>query len=178
MRYRRSLLKGGCYFFTLNLAQRDKSTLTEHIGLLRSSYLKVTSERPVETQAIVILPDHLHALWQLPENDCDYAQRWRQVKTHFSRNLPQTEHISTSRQRKGERGIWQRRYWEHQIRDEVDLQRHIDYIHFNPVKHGYVNTSSKWPYSSIHRYIKQGLITPNWGGGMSSDRNPAGFGEK
>lgn len=111
---------------------------------------------------MVILPDHLHTIWTMPPDDADYALRWRLIKTRFSRGLPKTESRSDSRIAKGERGIWQRRYWEHQIRDEDDLQCHVDYIHINPVKHGYVERAADWPHSSIHRYIARGDFGSDW----------------
>ena len=111
---------------------------------------------------IVVLPDNLHTLWQLPNHDANYSMRWNLIKRRFSRALPKTERISASRQKKGERGIWQRRYWEHLIRDDEDFERHVNYIHYNPVKHGYVSSPVDWSYSSIHRYIQNGIISNNW----------------
>ncbi len=163
MRYRRAAVAGGTYFFTVNLADRDRALLTEHAAVLRDTIRTVKIRHPFEIDAMVILPDHLHAIWTLPAGDADYPTRWALIKAGFSRNLPPTERRSRSRQGKGERGIWQRRYWEHQIRDDDDLSRHVDYIHCNPVKHGYVTRASDWPHSSIHRYIQAGLITAEWG---------------
>ena len=99
----------------------------------------------------------------LPADDKNYATRWRLIKGGFSRQLPKHERISKSRQRKGERGIWQRRYWEHLIRNDSDYERHADYTHYNPVKHGYVNLASECPYSTIHDYVKKGLLNQDWG---------------
>ena len=113
---------------------------------------------------MVVLPDHLHAIWTMPENDGDYSMRWRMIKSMFSHSLPNDERISVSRLAKGERGIWQRRYWEHQIRDELDFQRHVDYIHINPVKHGHVQRVKDWPHSSFHRYVREGLLPDSWAG--------------
>ncbi|MGH6635770.1 MAG: REP-associated tyrosine transposase, partial [Gammaproteobacteria bacterium] len=101
-------------------------------------------------------------LWQLPPEDDDFPTRWRLIKARFSRAIDRGERISRSRQRKGERGIWQRRYWEQVIRDEPDYQRHMDYIHFNPVKHGYVQSVKDWPYSSFHRWVKRGMYSVDW----------------
>jgi putative transposase len=100
----------------------------------------------------------------MPNDDHDFARRWSLIKSGFSRQLPKDEWISRSREAKRERGVWQRRYWEHLIRDEEDLQRHVDYIHINPVKHGYVKRVADWPYSSFHRYVQTGQLTPDWGG--------------
>lgn len=112
---------------------------------------------------MVVLPDHLHAIWRLPDGDADFPTRWALIKAGFSRGLPKTEAIRASRSGKRERGIWQRRYWEHQIRDDDDLARHVAYVHFNPVKHGYVGQAVDWPYSSIHRFIRAGTIPATWG---------------
>ena len=163
MQYRRVLDSGACYFFTLTLEDRNKEYLTQYIDLLRSAYSKVIKRYPVETIAIVIMPDHLHALWQLPENDSGYALRWRLIKSNFSRSLPIDEFRSKSRIAKSERGIWQRRYWEHKIRDDNDLQNHINYIHYNPVKHKYVTRAVDWPYSSFHKYVNSGTSSVDWG---------------
>lgn len=113
----------------------------------------------------MVLPDHLHTIWTLPIDDADFATRWRLIKSHFSRGIPTTERLNQSRLHKSERGIWQRRYWEHLIRDDLDYQRHVDYIHYNPVKHGYVDKAVDWPYSSIHRYIEKDIISSDWGVG-------------
>jgi putative transposase len=109
------------------------------------------------------LPEHLHALWRLPLGDADYPLRWSQIKAGFSRRIPKDERIRDSRQTKRERGIWQRRYWEHQIRDESDLARQVDYIHYNPVKHGLVRHPVDWPHSTLHSYIERGILMPDWG---------------
>jgi len=159
--YRRSDIAGASYFFTVNLADRSQSLLTEHIASLRSA-VEYTRERHLD--AIVVLPEHLHAIWTLPEGDSDFALRWRLIKTVFSRGLPQGERRSDSRQSKGERGIWQRRYWEHLIRDEADFARHVDYIHINPVKHGWVSRVADWPHSSFHRYVRAGILPMDWAG--------------
>ncbi|MDO8828043.1 transposase [Methylophaga sp.] len=133
--------------------------LTAHIDLLKTAFRKVKLAHPFDIDAIVVLPDHLHTIWTLPVNDADFATRWRLIKSNFSRGLPSTERINNSRKQKSERGIWQRRYWEHLIRDDLDYQRHVDYIHFNPVKHGYVDKAVDWPYSSIHSFIKKHIIS-------------------
>lgn len=167
MQYRRSVVAGATWFFTVNLADRQQDHLTRHIDTLRQVIRQTRSRHPFDIVAMVVLPDHLHAIWTLPEGDADYPLRWSLIKSTFSRSLPKTEFIRDSRVSKRERGIWQRRYWEHQIRDEADLQAHVDYIHFNPVKHGYVNTVIEWPYSSFHRYVRVGLLPVDWGGNGS-----------
>lgn len=163
MYYRRAKFKGGSYFLTLNLLNREQDLLTHHIDLLRQSIREVKRNHPFYIDAVAILPDHIHILMTLPTNDCDYSKRDMLLKSSFSRQLPKTETISPSRSLKAERGIWQRRFWEHLIRDEKDYINHIDYIHYNPVKHGYVTRPVDWPYSSIHRYIKDKILTPDWG---------------
>ena len=152
MQYRRVYVEGGCYFFTVNLADRREDLLTRHIDVLRDSVAEVKRRHPFDIDAMVILPDHLHAIWTLPKGDSDYSKRWTLIKSGFSRQLPKGEHINKSRYQKGERGIWQRRFWEHLIRDEEDYLKHIEYIHNNPVKHGYVGNPKDWPHSSIHKF--------------------------
>ena len=162
MEYRRYKLAGGIYFFTINLLNRKSSLLTEHADLLRQAFRDVKERHPFEIPAIVVLPEHIHLIMQLPEGDDDFPKRIMLIKQYFSRHMPKTDSIKASRQNKGERGIWQRRYWEHCIRDEQDYQHHIDYIHINPVKHGLVNRASDWQYSSIHQYIKRDIYPENW----------------
>jgi putative transposase len=132
--YRHNFLPGGSYFFTVNLAERRLALLAERIDLLRAAFRRVRAWHPFTIDAAVILPDHL--IWTWPEGDPDSPLRWRLIKSAFSHRLPGGERISASRAAKGERGIWQRRYWEHTLRDGNDLQRHLDYIHFNPAKPG------------------------------------------
>jgi putative transposase len=174
MQYRRASAKGAAYFFTVNLADRRSALLVRYIDALRNSVKLVRSRHSFEIVAMVVLPDHLHAIWRLPPGDADYPTRWSLIKAGFSRAVPSGERIGASRLRKGERGIWQRRYWEHQIRDDLDMQRHADYIHYNPVKHGYVARAADWEYSTIHRDIQLGIVTPDWGSDGVAD---GGFGE-
>jgi putative transposase len=162
MRYRRANAAGGKYFFTVNLADRSRRLLVERVDDLRFAVRAMRDRHPFEIVAWVVLPDHLHAVWTLPQGDVDFSTRWMLIKSGFSRRLERDEAIRESRVRKGERGIWQRRFWEHQIRDDDDLQRHVDYVHINPVKHGHVSRASEWPYSSIHRYIHAGELTADW----------------
>jgi REP-associated tyrosine transposase len=131
--------------------------------VLRAAFRYTRQRRPFTVDAIVVLPDHLHALWTLPQGDSEFAVRWNLIKSSFSRALAKGEAISDSRLRRRERGIWQRRYWEHTIRDEDDLARHLGYIHFNPVKHGYVQDAQDWPFSSFHRFVRLGLYPAAWG---------------
>lgn len=161
-RYRRVRIGGGCYFFTLALADRKSCLLIDHIDLLRASFRRTLALHPFHIDAIAILPDHLHCILTLPQGDTDYSNRWSRIKAAFSRGIEAGESIAASRKLRNERGIWQRRYWEHLIRDESDFQRHVDYIHINPVKHGLVKRAVDWPHSSIHRHIQQGLCDPAW----------------
>lgn len=176
MRYRRAWTPGGTFFFTVNLANRSSRLLIEHVEKLRAAFHQVHSRHPFIIDAIVILPDHLHTIWTLPPDDGDFSKRWTLIKAGFSRSLPMTETISASRHKKGERGIWQRRFWEHRIRDDEDFARHMDYIHWNPVKHGYVQRAIDWPWSSIHRYVRRGDLPAEWG--VEVDFSEKGFGER
>jgi putative transposase len=163
--YRRARIDGSLFFFTVVLAERSSKLLVERIDHLRSVYRSVQRSRPFETVAICILPDHIHAIWALPENDADFSMRWSLIKSGFSRGFDARPR-SKSKVLKREKGIWQRRYWEHAVRNDADLERHVDYIHFNPVKHGYVTRVADWPHSSFHRYVERGLLTSDWGGDM------------
>lgn len=169
MRYRRAWQPGGTYFFTVNLAERSRTLLVDHIEDLHNIVRKVKQAHPFNILAWVVLPDHLHAIWELPENDADFSTRWMLIKAGFSRGIPQGEWVSAARQRKGERGLWQRRFWEHLIANENDLQRHMDYVHINPVKHGHVARASEWAYSSIHRYIRLGWMQQDWAAGTEDE---------
>lgn len=164
MRYRRADVTGGTYFFTVNLAERKRTLLVDHVDTLRQVVGMVKAKRPFRIDAMVILPDHLHAVCTLPVGDWDYPTRWMLIKAGFSRRLPAGERRNRSRMTKGERGIWQRRYWEHLIQDETDFRRHVDYVHWNPIKHGLVWRLVDWPYSSFHRYLRLGVLSVDWGG--------------
>ncbi|HEY1033411.1 MAG TPA: transposase [Pseudoxanthomonas sp.] len=162
MEYRRIRQAGGTYFFTVNLAERSSTLLVDRVDDLRHAVRTVKQRHPFDIVAWVVLPDHLHAIWTLPDGDGDCATRWMLIKARFSRSIPKGERIRASRRRKGERGIWQRRFWERLMTDESDLRSHVDYVHINPVKHGHVVRASDWPYSSIHRYIGLGLMPLDW----------------
>ena len=167
MHYRRADVKGGTYFFTVNLAERNKTLLIDEFDSLRLVLNRVKKQHPFQLNAMVVLPDHLHALLTLPLNDKDYSTRWALIKAGFSRQLPKDERINRSRKSKGERGIWQRRLWEHLIRDDQDYENHVNYIHYNPVKHGYVERAVDWSYSTIHAYISDGVLRNDWGSAES-----------
>ena len=161
--YRRALIPGGTYFFTVNLLQRhDNNLLIREINLLRETVRKVRKSHPFYIDAWVVLPDHLHCVWTLPPDDNNFSLRWRLIKSGFSRALPKTERRTKVRKAAGERGIWQRHFWEHVIRDDLDYLRHVDYIHVNPLKHGYVKRVVDWPYSTFHQYVARGIYLPNW----------------
>jgi putative transposase len=162
--YRRHRIPGGTYFFTVNLYDRRTALLTAKIEILGAAIRKVRATKPFQINAFVVLPDHLHAVWTLPESDLDYSGRWRAIKTEFSKQIPPNEWRSASRAAKGERGLWQRRFWEHTIRDDKDFATHIDYIHWNPVKHGLATSAADWPHSSFHKAVENGLYPADWAG--------------
>lgn len=164
--YRRAWHPGGTYFFTVNLLQRQENDLLiRHVGLLREAVRSVRQRHPFIIHGWVVLPDHLHCVIELPANDADFATRWRLIKIEFSKALPKTERRSNVRVTRGERGIWQRRYWEHLIRDEADFRAHMDYVHINPLKHGLVRHVDDWPYSTFNRLVERGIYPANWAGG-------------
>jgi putative transposase len=156
--YRRVYIPGGTYFFTLVTYRRQPIfSYDGRVELLRRSFREVKSKRPFDLLAAVILPDHLHCLWCLPEGDADFSTRWQMVKTSFSRRIP-AEIIKD-----GAKTIWQPRFFDHCIRDESDFHKHLDYIHYNPVKHGLVSSPGEWPYSSFARFVALGWYTSSWG---------------
>lgn len=167
MRYRRTQVPGGTLFLTLVTFDRSplfrSHSAVEHF---RAAIRKVQAGRPFVVDAAVILPDHIHVLWTLPDGDTDYPTRVRLLKTHFTKlhggdrcgNV-----VNASRALKGERNVWQRRYWEHTIRDEKDFQAHADYIHYNPVRHGYVAAARDWPHSTFHDWMRRGIYDLAWG---------------
>ncbi|MBY6225125.1 REP-associated tyrosine transposase [Ferrimonas balearica] len=166
MSYRRLRIPGATYFFTLVLQDRNASLLTDHIDTLRSAMVAVKRRYPVRVDGMVVLPEHLHMVWTLPCGDSDYSTRISMLKSLFSKSLPLPRDRTSSQQKREDKGIWQRRFWEHWIRDELDFHRHIDYVHINPVKHGLVARANQWPYSSIHQYIREGSLPPNWAADM------------
>lgn len=154
--YRRNLVAGATYFFTVTLADRRSAILVEHIDTLRDAIEATRAARPFKTVATVVLPDHIHAVWQLPEGDADYSTRWQVIKSRFTNALKQQGMV-------GDRcSPWQPRYWEHTICDERDLQAHVDYVHINPVKHGLVKRAIDWPHSTLHTYVERGHLLRDW----------------
>ncbi len=173
--YRRLRVPGATWFFTVDLADRRSRLLVERVDELRRAVVSVRVRHPFRIEAMVVLPNHLHAIWALPEGDDDFSLRWRRVKVEFTQALiARGDDVGRGR-RPGERAIWQRRFWEHMIRDEHDLARHIDYCHVNPMKHGLVTRVRDWPWSSFHRAVRRGDCDLDWGGEVE----PAGeFGER
>lgn len=152
MHYRRIYEGGGCYFFTVVTAgRRPVFASSDAVAALRHAFAKVRDQHPFDIEAAVVLPDHLHCIWTLPASDADFSRRWRLIKSDVSKRLP------------AQQPVWQPRFWEHLIRDDTDLKHHIDYIHFNPVKHRVSDAPAAWPYSSVHRYIAAGVYPPDWG---------------
>ncbi len=161
--YRRARVPGATYFFTVTLQDRRKTFLIDHVDLFLSVVRRVRHMRPFGIDAFVILPDHLHAVCTLPPGDADYSGRWRAIKARFARALA-AGGVGIVRNRRGEYDLWQRRFWEHLVRDEGDFCRHVEYIHHNPVKHGLVSDAFAWRWSSIHTYARRGVINRNWQG--------------
>ncbi len=175
VRYRRNFVQGGVYFFTVTLADRRSTTLVDHIDALRAAFRQARQERSFAIDAVVILPDHLHAIFTLPQDDADFPGRWRRIKGHFSTHVMAAGE-AIGRHANGDLALWQRRYWKHSIRDDSDFERHVDYIHFNPVKHRLVTQVRDWPHSSFHLYVRRGMLPVDWAGDINgSDR---GYGER
>jgi putative transposase len=174
VRYRRNFIPGGTWFFTVTLADRRSDALVGHVAALRSAFRAARHARPFAIDAIVVLPDHLHAILTLPSNDADFSGRWRRIKGLFSSALI-GEGLELKRWPNGDLALWQRRFWEHTIRDDRDFARHIDYIHFNPVKHGLVRHVRDWSFSSFHRYVREGILPEEWAG--DANENGSDFGE-
>jgi putative transposase len=165
--YRRVKIPGGTYFFTVvTRERRPVFTSDRHIEALRRAFRTARERWPFTVEAVVVLPDHLHCIWRLPENDADYSGRWREIKKLTSRAI--APHSDERR----ERGLWQRRFWEHAIRDDRDWRAHMDYVHYNPVKHGLVARPRDWPWSSFARWVERGWYEPDWG--ESEPRNIVG----
>jgi putative transposase len=162
--YRRAFVPGGCWFFTVNLLDRRSQLLTDNIEVLRSTTRKTRERYAFHIDAVVVLPDHLHAVWTLPPGDADFSIRWRLIKSWFARSIPKGERLSRARQARGERGIWQRRFWEHLVRDDADYARHVEYCYINPVKHALVTCVRDWPHSSFHRDVRAGTFPEDWAG--------------
>ncbi|WP_050425592.1 REP-associated tyrosine transposase [Bradyrhizobium tropiciagri] len=174
VRYRRNFIPGGTFFFTVTLADRRSRLLIDHIAILRNAFGAARRERPFNVDAVVVLPDHLHAILTLPPNDPGFAGRWRRIKGYFSSQMLAAS-VTLKRRPNGDLALWQRRFWEHTIRDEGDFARHVDYIHFNPVKHALVKRVCDWPHSSFHRFVNEGVLPIDWAGDAGTSGN---FGER
>jgi len=169
MYYRRARIEGGTYFFTVVTCQRMHILCQpRNVALLKDVFVRVKTSHPFRIDAFVLLPEHLHCIWTLPEGDCDFSKRWRLIKAYFTRgcNVAGAIAPSASRRKKKEQAIWQRRFWEHRIRDERDFNAHCDYIHYNPVKHGLVAAPRQWAYTTFHRFVREGLYDAEWGAGQ------------
>ena len=154
VQYRRNRVAGGTYFFTVTLRDRRGDALVRHIDVLRTAWHLARERVPHEVLAVVVLPEHLHAVIRMAEGTADYSRLWQEIKKGFTRRLPHQP---------GAASPWQPRFWEHTLRDERDVQAHIDYVHINPVKHGWVTRVADWPHSSFHRYVRVGLLPADWG---------------
>ena len=168
VQYRRNRIEGGSYFFTVTLKDRSAKYLTQYINELRQSFQECMVTMPFTINAIVILPEHLHCIWTLPEGDYDYSTRWRKIKTSFTQSLLRNN-VEILKDRHGQYNLWQRRFWEHTIRDDNDFSAHLDYIHYNPVKHGYVSNVKDWQFSSFHRFVREGRLPLDWAGNRGAD---------
>jgi putative transposase len=177
--YRRANIPGGTYFFTVKTFERKPILIQERYRIaLRQAIFEVRATLPFESIAWILLPDHLHTIWQLPESDANFSLRWSLIKQRVTRQCADettSASITGSRHKRREGTIWQRRFWEHLIRNDVDLERHVDYIHYNPVKHGYVSRVLDWPYSTFHRYVRRGVYPEDWARGNEIEE--ADFGE-
>jgi putative transposase len=165
MRYRRAQIPGGTYFFTVVTFRRRKFLCEpDNVELLRTAFRTVKSAHPFTIDAFVLLPEHLHCLWTLPPGDKNYPIRWNAIKNYFTRHCPAgyKSPQTLSQRRKRAQTVWQPRYWEHQIRDDLDFEKHCDYIHWNPVKHGLTSHPFDWPYSSFHNFVRRGIYPSEW----------------
>jgi putative transposase len=175
VRYRRNFAAGGTFFFTVTLADRTSRALVENVEALRTAVRTTRVSRPFKIDAVVVLLEHLHIVMTLPEGDADYPTRWSLIKRRFTDAIVKSG-APVVRHRNGEMALWQRRFWEHTIRDEADFERHVDYIHFNPVKHGLVSRVRDWPHSSFHSYVRRLVLPQDWGGDFREIAG--GFGER
>lgn len=178
--YHRNLVEGGTYFFTVVTYQRRRILTYPIARTILHNAWELTNERhPFQTLAICLLPDHIHCIWKLPDGDSDYSTRWKEIKRHFtlaySKQVGPAEDRNASHQKQKEATIWQRRFWEHTIKDEKDFDAHFDYIHYNPVKHGYVENPSNWQWSTFHRYVIGSIYDNQWCGGEIGKRDRLDF---
>ena len=166
--YRRYLVAGGTYFFTIVTYKRRPLFQNQaNVDLLRTAMTSVREEMQFHIDAAVILPDHMHFIWSFPSGDFDYSKRIGKLKARFTKafygNRKQCSDVSVSRAKHRESDIWQRRFWEHTIRDEDEFDRLFDYIHFNPVKHKCATCPHRWKATSFHKWVRLGVLDKNWG---------------
>lgn len=159
--YRRNRVAGATYFFTVNLRDRKSNLLTQHAAAFREIVRGVKLHLPFILDAMVVMPDHWHAVWTLPPDDDKYASRLRLIKARFTKHLVK-QGIVIAQDERGEYALWQKRFWEHTIRDDRDFEAHVNYVHINPVKHGYVVRAIDWEHSTIHAYVERGLLPDDW----------------
>ena len=174
--YRRNFIPGAVYFFTVNLKNRKSNLLVEQVALLKYAMKTVKQKHPFKILAFVIMPEHLHMIWELPENDSDYSLRWKKIKASFSKSVSRSG-VLLHKNRYNEYDLWQRRFWEHTLIDESDLENHINYIHFNPIKHGLVSDLNDWPNSSFHSYVQNRVIPKSWGSSEPRNIDGISYGE-
>ncbi len=165
--YRRDQTPGGTWFFTVVAFKRRPIFCQQQFReSLQRSIIRTGEVLPFKINAWVLLPDHLHCVWTLPDNDAEFSMRWKLIKQYVSREcqsyFPGHDDFSVAKKKRRESSIWQRRFWEHRIRSERDFAKHLDYLHFNPVKHGHCNNPADWPYSSFHRYQAKGFYPKDW----------------
>jgi putative transposase len=173
VRYRRNFVAGGTFFFTLTLADRTSRVLIDHVATLRAAMQQIRRSHPFAIDAAAVLPDHLHIIMTLPQGDAGYPNRWRLIKRQFTVAVMKSGD-PVARLQNGELSLWQRRFWEHTIRDDGDFEKHVNYIHFNPVRHGLVARVCDWPHSTFHHYVRLGLLPRDWGGDFSQDNGSYG----
>jgi putative transposase len=179
--YRRANTKGGTYFFTVVTYRRQRFLCDDRLrNVLREGIKTTQAIHPFTIDAWVLLPDHLHTIWTLPPDDADFGIRWAMIKRFVTKQcapeLKRDAWMNASKLKRKESTLWQRRFWEHQIRDESDYQKHMDYLHYSPVKHGLVEKVADWPYSTFHRYVRQGVYGVDWAG-VIDEQELEGFGE-
>ena len=166
--YRRWRIEGGTFFFTVVAYRRAPLFTDPRACCLLGEKLRACKQLwPFEVDAIVLLPEHLHAIWTLPAGDADYSRRWAWIKKEFTKDWVtlggRQQAVSDAQRERREHGVWQPRYWEHMIENEHDFDRHFDYIHYNPVKHGHVTDPADWPHSSFQRWVQAGVYESGWG---------------
>ena len=174
--YRRSFIPGGTFFFTVTLKNRKSNLLVERFSLFKEAVQRVKDQHPFQIKAYVVLPEHLHMIWELPSGDSNYSLRWKKIKALFSKSIHKAG-VELSKTKHNEYRLWQRRFWEHAIKDTLDLDNHVNYIHYNPIKHGLVEELHDWPHSSFHHYVKSGRICENWASSRLRDVDGTCFGE-